>query len=54
MIGGVTRQMLPHLPVVPHLDVNMPWEQKYCQTLDNKPNHSPPVLQGRLFSKGKI
>ena len=24
MIGGVTRQMLPHLPVVPHLHVNRP------------------------------
>ena len=24
MIGGITHQMLPHLPVVPHLHVNMP------------------------------
>ena len=30
------------------------WEQKYCQTLGNKPNHSHRVLRGRLFSKGKI
>ena len=54
MIGGLTRQMLPHLPVVPHLHVNRPWEQKYCQSFDNKPNHSHPVLRGRIFSKGKI
>ena len=30
------------------------WEQKYRQTLFNKPNHSHRVLWGRLFSKGKI
>ena len=30
------------------------WEQKYCQTLCNEPNHSHRVLRGRLFSKGKI
>ena len=30
------------------------WEQKYCQTLGNKPNLSHHVLRGRLFSKGKI
>ena len=30
------------------------WELKYCQTLSNKPNSSHRVLQGRLFSKGKI
>ena len=53
MIGGLTRQMLPHLPEVPHLHVNRPWEQKYCQSFDNKPNHSHPVLRGRIFSKGK-
>ena len=29
MIGGVTRQMLPHLPVVPHLHVNRPLEMVY-------------------------
>ena len=29
-------------------------EQKYCQTLGNKPNHSHCVLRGQLFSKGKI
>ena len=28
------------------------WEQKYCQTLGNKPNHSHRVPRGRLF-KGK-
>ena len=47
MIGGLTRQMLPHLPVVPHLHVNRLWEQKYCQSFGNKPNHSHPVLRGR-------
>ena len=30
------------------------WEQKYCHTLDNKPNHSHRVLWRRLFSKGKF
>ena len=29
-------------------------EQKYCQTLGNKPNQSHSVLRGWLFSKGKI
>ena len=27
MIGRVTRQMLPHLPGVPHLHVNRPQER---------------------------
>ena len=30
------------------------WEQKYCQTLGNKPNHSHHELQGWYFSKEKI
>ena len=29
-------------------------EFDYCQSLDSKPNHSHRVLQGPLFSKGKI
>ena len=29
MIGEVTRQMLPHLPVVPQLHVNRPLEMVY-------------------------
>ena len=30
------------------------WEQKYCQTLGNKPNQSHRVVRGRLFSKWKF
>ena len=30
------------------------WEQKYCQTLSNTPNHSHRELRGRYFSKEKI
>ena len=30
------------------------WAHKYCQTLGNKPYHSHHVLQGQLFSTGKI
>ena len=29
------------------------WEQKYCQTLGNKPDYSHHVLRGRVFSKEK-
>ena len=32
MIGGVTRQMLPHLSGVPHLHVNRPLERKLGST----------------------
>ena len=30
------------------------WEQKYCQTPANKPNHSHRLLRGRFFPKGKF
>ena len=30
------------------------WEQKYCQTLGHKPNHSHRLLRGRFFPKGKF
>ena len=54
MIGGLTRQMLPHLPVVPHLHVNMPWQQKYCQSLDNKPNHSHCAARTDIFQRENL
>ena len=33
MIDGVTRHMLPHLPRVPHLDVNRPLTYCFCDVL---------------------
>ena len=30
------------------------WEQKYCQTPGDKPNHSNRLLRGRFFPKGKF
>ena len=30
------------------------WEQKYCQTLGHKQNHSHRLLRGRFFPKGKF
>ena len=52
MIGGVTRQMLPRLPMVPHLHVNrpllvlfLPGRVCYCYQLLFQPFHSPVTIK---------